>query len=202
MHDGFRRGVRALAAMSLLGAAACTDLALYDLDRFWGKVPAFSTLRKHRDYDTYEMPRLPAPGSVPVVSPLGAEQPQFSQASLDSAAATLTNPLTPTPEVLERGKFVYETSCLVCHGEGGKGNGPVVGPGKFPFAPAVDGSTGVMRSEGYIYAVVRVGRGLMPPYGERTTEYDRWAVTTYVHQLAAQHGAAPAAAGTTPAVTR
>jgi mono/diheme cytochrome c family protein len=175
------------------GTTACTDFALYDLDRFWGQVPAFSTMRKHRDYDTYELNRLPAPGSVPVSSPLGDGTPAFSQAALDSAAAALVNPLTPTPEVLAKGKFVYETSCLVCHGEGGKGSGPVVGPGKFPFAPAVNGSTGVMRSEGYIYAIVREGRGLMPPYGERTNEYERWAVATYVHQLAAPAAATPAA---------
>ena len=200
INKEIRRASRlALAAGMLAGLSGCTDAAGYDLDRFWGKIAIFSTLRTSVAYGPNEMPRLPAPGTVPVVSPRGDETPLFPQAALDSAAATLTNPLQPTPEVLARGEAVYHNSCYACHGDQGKGSGPVVGPGKFPFAPAIDGSTGVVRSEGYVYAVVRVGRGLMPSYGERMDVNDRWAVATYVHHLAGQHVAASAPAGAMPA---
>ena len=50
------------------------------------------------------------------------------------------------------------------------------------------------RSDGYIYAIVKAGRGLMPSY-RRIPPEDRWAVVHYVRQLQGQGGtAAPAAA--------
>jgi hypothetical protein len=65
----------------------------------------------------------------------------------------------------------------------------VVGAGKFPFAPPVNGGTAVARSDGYLYAVVEAGRGLMPPYGERITHLDRWALVEYVRALQRNAGA-------------
>jgi mono/diheme cytochrome c family protein len=67
-----------------------------------------------------------------------------------------------------------------------------VGPGKFPTAPAINGAATAARSDGYIYGVIVVGRGLMPAYGEKVTHADRWAVVTYLRQLQAQGGAAAA----------
>ena len=43
-------------------------------------------------------------------------------------------------------------------------------------------------SDPYLYAMIRVGRGLMPEYGSRITHFDRWHVVNYVRQLQAQAG--------------
>lgn len=191
---------RALAGVLLLGSSAlsgCTDFAGYDLDRAIGSIPWFSVLREEVSYDPYELPRLPAEGSIPVASPIGDVPPPFTQTQLDSVAGTLTSPLRPTPEVLARGKIAYERNCSVCHGVQGAGNGTVVGPNKFPFAPPVNGANSAARSDGYLYAIIRVGRGLMPGYGERMTHADRWAVVHYMRQLQGGAVAAPAAAAPT-----
>lgn len=175
-----------------LGTSACTDWGGSDLDWAYDAVPWFSTMRQSVSFDPYEMPRLPAHGAVPFRTPQGDAPPLFTQLELDSAAATLNNPLPATPEVLARGRYTYSNQCVVCHGPAGTGGGPVVGPGKYPTVPSLTSGTAPGRSDGYIYAVIRVGRGLMPAYGWRMSEAERWATVHYVRSL---QRAAPAPAG-------
>jgi mono/diheme cytochrome c family protein len=215
----------ALAALAgALGLSACTDWAGYDIDVASGKVPQLANMRRSVIPDPYAMPRLPAPHSIPSVSPMGVDAPgHFTSAQLDSVAPTLANPYAggADPAVLARGAGRYQTYCSVCHGPQGAGNGIVVTPvqgaggktfGRFPGAPALNGAATAARSDGYIYAVLAAGRGLMPPYGERVTHLDRWAIVEYVRSLQAAAGqtaqraavpvVAPAAAPTTaPATT-
>src|SRR5688500_13338192 len=96
------------------------------------------------------------------------------------------------------GQVMFGQHCAVCHGPQGKANGPSIGPGKFPFAPDLTLPTTRARSDGYIYAVIRAGRGLMPSYGPRTNHLERWAFVEYVRSLS---GAAPAATPTTSPVS-
>jgi mono/diheme cytochrome c family protein len=199
--------VRLGVPAALLILAACTDWAGYDLDRASGAVPAFSTMRNDVTPDPYQMPREPVPGTVPTQHPLGDVPAPYTQAQLDSIAPTLTNPLPRNAQVLARGKLQYDRNCSVCHGALGDGQGSVINAqSKFPYAPALNAGPSTTRSDGYIYAVIDVGRVLMPPYGERITHLDRWAVVHYVRQLqggagqTASPAATPAAAaGTAPA---
>lgn len=183
----------ALLAAAVLAGAGCTDWAGYDLDVAAGHVPALSTMRVDVIPDRYEMLRVPAEGTVPVVHPLGDVPDPYTQADLETVAAGFVNPLPASPVVLERGKLQYEQSCAVCHGVQGDGRGSVIAPDKFPFAsPLGAGSPTTARSDGYIYGVIDVGRGLMPPYGHRMSHADRWAVVHYIRQLQGTPGPPPA----------
>lgn len=166
-----------------LGLSACTDWAGSDLDWAFDYVPWFATLRSDVALDPYEMPRLPAAHTIPSTNPNGEAEPLFTQLQLDSVGRALRNPVPPSPAVLARGELQYERQCLTCHGPLGAGDGPVVGPGKFPYAPPLNGGNATNLSDGYIYAVIRVGRGLMPAYGARMSELERWAVVHYVRKL-------------------
>jgi mono/diheme cytochrome c family protein len=183
------RGLVAAAAAVLI-LPGCTDAAGYDLDILLGKLPWIATLREHVAYRPHQMPRTPAPGTVPVVHPGGDVPPPFTQLQLDSAAATLSNPLPMDARTLELGRFVYDNQCAVCHGPQGLGDGPIIGQGRFPFASPVNNLQA--RSDGYLYAVIRAGRGLMPEYGSKTTEVERWAVVHYMRSLEQATGGAPA----------
>lgn len=196
-------GTRRLALVGLcaFSVSGCTDWAGYDLDSFWGTVPILSTLRHSVTYDPYEMPRLPAAHSVPIENPNGDVPARFTQTQLDSVGATLQSPLDMRdPTVLARGELVFETQCSACHGPAGAGNGPILGPGKFPFAPAINSAATAARADGYIYGVIDVGRGLMPPYGEKIAHLDRWAVVAFVRELE-RRAAASAPAAAAPAAT-
>jgi mono/diheme cytochrome c family protein len=198
----------ALGALLLsLAAAGCTDWAGYDVDVAAGKVPDFATMRRNVVPDPYGMVRLPAPHSIPVQSPMGELPEHFSSDKLDSVAATLHNPYAGSADqaVLARGQLEFNNNCYVCHGPAGAGDGPIVQQakgangqsfGRFPGAPAINGTVTAAKSDGYIYAVLSAGRGLMPPYGFKLGNMDRWAVVEYVRSLQAANGAAPQRAGT------
>lgn len=186
-----RAAVGALAA-AVLALPGCTDWAGYDVDVAAGKIPQLSTMRTDVIPDRYEALREPAEGTVPVIHPLGDVPAPYTQAQLDSVAPTLTNPLPASPEVIERGRVMYERQCSVCHGVQADGAGSVIAPNKFVYAPAIGaGSPTVNRTDGYLYAVIDVGRGQMPPYGHRMTHLDRWAVVSYMRQLHGTPGPAP-----------
>lgn len=194
-HDLTVRKALAGAAL-LLGAAVlpgCTDWAAYDVDVAAGEVPFFATMRTSVIPDPYEMNRLPPEHSVALGSPY-AIIPNISQANLDSVSPLLANPLPATPEVLAVGQEAYANYCAVCHGPEGAGNGTVVGAGKYPQPPSLLAGAALGRSEGYIYAISTVGRGLMPAY-DRVQAEKRWAIAHYVKSLQGQAGAvaAPAA---------
>lgn len=195
------RAVRTLlsAALAATALAGCTDWAGYDLDRAAGEVPHLATMRTSVIPDPYEMVREAPEHAIPIYGPQG-DIPRFSQTELDSVAATLTNPLLPTPEVLRRGEIEYQQNCSVCHGEQGAGDGTVIGTGKFPFAPSLISGPAVTRTDGYLYAVVVAGRNFMPPYGERLSHADRWAVVHYMRQLQGP-AAAPALPAPLPTTT-
>lgn len=176
------RDNRRLLLPVLLGSAllsGCTDI-----EYAMGKLSWLAYMRESVAYDPYEGGPRPAPeGSVPAQSPNGDRPALFAQTQLDSAAATLRNPFPVDAALLARGELQYQRQCSVCHAANGAGNGPVVGPNKFPFAPAINSAPTQGRSDGYIYGVIRVGRGLMPPYGDRMSEADMWATVAYLRRL-------------------
>ena len=54
-----------------------------------------------------------------------------------------------------------------------------------PLAPNLTAPLTVGRTDGYLYALIWVGRGLMPAYGPRIPHRERWAIVHYVRQLQA-----------------
>jgi mono/diheme cytochrome c family protein len=134
-------------------------------------------------------------GSVPID---GLAMPGFivsysrNPATIDSMAG-LANPHPITPASLENGRKYYQINCAVCHGAGAAGNGPATRYGV--AAPTLLGAVTRGRTDGYLWGVIRNGRGLMPTYN-RIEEADRWDVVNYVRAL---QGMAGAPADTSPA---
>ncbi len=168
------------------------------------------SMRDQPSFDPYENPLMPAEGTVPFAAgnyaaapgewnlgqPEGAVVPApFAQIALvqsDPAVVNLANPVEPTAESLARGEQLYLRTCAVCHGEQGFGNGTVTQAGMVAF-PLISPQA-VAYSDGYLYGMIRVGRGLMPAYGHQIGHFDRWNIVNYVRTL---QGVLPAA-GTAP----
>ena len=168
-------GKRALLVGALVLLSAC------DPDTVVHKVGWFATMRHQRNIKPYARPIPPVAGAVPTA---GGELPVTRE-----TADHLVNPRTRTAESLNRGQAVYQTFCLVCHGERGQGNGPVsmAGGGPFPGVPSLVDPARPHMSDGAIYGMIveaaRMGRGNMPRYGDKIHGTDRWDVVNYVRSL-------------------
>lgn len=188
-----------LVLVLVLTSTACTRF-----EHAMASIPVFSMMRNAPFFDPYEAPR-PAPyGSVPFNTPAGESLGplEATEAGLNEFAARVTNPLSANDTVaLRSGEVMFLRHCAVCHNPDGKGNGPIVGPGKFPMGPNLTLPQTVGRSDGYIYGVIRAGRGLMPSYGPRMSHMERWATVVYLRQLQGASGAQPQATPVTAPVS-
>lgn len=164
---------RARHGIALLGlsavAAGCDDQVKY--------VPWFETMTRQPSIETYEVePMAPVEGTVPVGASLHLD--------LLAADTLLANPLETTSEVLERGEVLFLQFCVMCHGETGAGDGPVVGENRLPPLPTLNllSDRAMDLSDGYLYGMISNGRGVMPSY-RRVSHDDRWHLVEYVRKL-------------------
>jgi copper transport protein len=96
--------------------------------------------------------------------------------------AALANPVPATRASIERGKQIYEENCLACHGEFGRGDGPV---GRTLRPRPADLQYHVSQhTEGQLYWWISKGfpGTAMPAWEDRLSEEDRWNVLNYVVQ--------------------
>jgi len=107
-----------------------------------------------------------------------------SIATIDSLAG-IPNPTAPNEASLANGRKYYQINCAVCHGDRAMGDGPATTYGMPGINLTMDMTKG--RTDGYIFGMIRNGRGLMPPYN-RIEEMDRWDVVNYVRGLQGKLG--------------
>src|SRR5688500_1261270 len=120
--------------------------------------------------------------SVPVTGlAVTGFQVSYSQlpATIDSMAG-LRNPTAISAASLMNGRKYYQINCAVCHGDSGMGDGPASKLGVPGISLVTDITRG--RTDGYIFGMIRNGRGLMPSYN-RIEEPDRWDVVNYLRGL-------------------
>lgn len=175
-------------------------------DDLWYSVPWFDHMihaRYVRPYETAKVPRNSVPGTVPVS---GTEADWLAEwtAGKTATADRLVNPTrtgngrisAPGPDVPllpgsfdARGDSLFQTFCAVCHGGTGAANGPVspkIG------APSLLTQRARSYTDGYIYSIIRYGRGVMPRYGDKVyLPAERWAIVNHVRQLQARAPAEP-----------
>ncbi len=173
------------AAVCLVVAAGCTR---DQWQRFPGPddmvalVPWFSNMYRGPAIGPYKMPepRPPVPGTIPVT---GNEPPTPITADPADLARinALRNPGQRTAASLERGELMYSIYCLPCHGDAGAGDGPV--NRVLMVTPSLLEDRARRLSDGYLYAIIRHGRGVMPAQGDRVLPEDRWHIVNYVRVL-------------------
>lgn len=132
--------------------------------------------------DTLTATRGNPQGSVPVsgMRVSGLEVSYSAMPTTVDSMSGLSNPTPSSPASLANGRMYFQINCAVCHGDRGMGDGPVTKYGMPGIAIA--GEATRARTDGYIYGMIRNGRGLMPTYN-RIEEMDRWDVVNYVRAL-------------------
>lgn len=97
-------------------------------------------------------------------------------------AKNLPASMTPTKELVERGRDRYNVYCAPCHSQVGDGNG-MVGR-RLPVKPTTFHSD-YMRQQplGHYFDVITNGIRTMQPYKHQIPEADRWAIALYIQAL-------------------
>lgn len=136
------------------------------------RVPFASDMSSNPAFDYQEGPRrLPAAGAVPLQGEaiLGEEFP--------------SNPVPADENSLQRGKILFSIHCALCHGEQGRGDGPL---GVYFARIPADLSSPATAEEfdGSVYLAILQGYGQMPSLAENLSVGERWDVINYVRTLA------------------
>lgn len=141
-------------------------------------------------YSSATVPRNTVPGTVPITGGEADYESNWRQAKTVEADA-LVNPTNRQANAV--GDTLYHTYCAPCHGMMGAGDGLV---GRKMGAPSLMTDRARGFSDGYLYSIIRYGRGVMPRYGDKIFQPDhRWAVVNYLRWLQAQSAPAAPAAG-------
>lgn len=201
----------ALGSVILLSMAGCKPIDDAMVSVF-GR-----SMRVQPSVKPYENPQLPPEGALPFAAGNFAAEgdwnvgqaeegveihPPFEPRALLTGGTPyingLVNPVAPTEASLARGEEMFLRVCAPCHGPAADGNGYIVQSGAYPLVyPLISGNS-LTYSDGYIYAMIRVGRGGMPAYGHQVTDQDRWKIVLYLRELQRRAGADVAAAPGTP----
>lgn len=190
-----RLGVIA-AMLSLLGSTAC-DVYYNTIpgpDDLMHVVPWFDAMIQQPaifPYQRADIPRNTVPGTVPVSGGEADWTAEWRVLNL-ATADRLVNPLAGQPAT-PVGDSLYHTFCAVCHGQVGAGDGKV-GVQMAALSLLTDRAKAL--SDGYLYSIIRYGRGVMPRYGDKVHGVRRWEIVNYVRQLQSGTVAAAAPGGT------
>jgi mono/diheme cytochrome c family protein len=102
----------------------------------------------------------------------------------DAAGIELSNPFEPSPELLARGKELYQVFCQQCHGELGDGKGSLFTSGKYVIPPSnLISEEYKQKPAGETYHVITRGWGVMGAHGAQIKPEDRWKIVSYVETI-------------------
>jgi len=98
------------------------------------------------------------------------------------AGRTLVNPIRKSPQSRARGRQMYERHCLVCHGEQGRGNGPV-GRQFVPQPMELNLDYVQLQPDGQIFYTISHGSIAMPFYRQAIAAEDRWHLVNFIKEV-------------------
>lgn len=186
--------IRAMLVMltcAFVASACIVEIGLpADEDHTWGEMNPLQGMHDSPGYKDQEAQpnfqggpasmRVPAPGTVPTnFRPYvyGYDD------DVDAASEALQNPVAINADTLRYGKLAYETTCIVCHGDDGGGQGYVVGADKYPEPPSLLTQRARNFSDGHIYHIITHGQARMWGYKNQLRTEERWAVVNYLRAL-------------------
>jgi mono/diheme cytochrome c family protein len=129
-------------------------------------------------YQPSHRPQSMARGEPEHAVPVGAA----SAPLLDvDDAEDLRNPVAADAASLAHGRRIFLDRCACCHGQTGRGGGPV--SKFFPPAPDLTYVTIKARTDGRLFGSVTLGGRAMPAQAEGLQTRDRWDVVNFVRLL-------------------
>ena len=119
-----------------------------------------------------------------LIAGCGSKTEQTSEGTSATQTQTPTPAPAPVATAVDEGAKIYAEKCTVCHGPGGKGDGP--GGAALNPKPRdhTDGKYMNSRTDAELLAVLHNGKGAMPAWKGVLTEEQMQAVLKHVRSLA------------------
>ena len=143
---------------------------------------AYDTYSKNPNFKDSMTMRVPVYGTVP----RGFIPFRYiiDSASRVLAGKELVNPFLLKDDALARGKLMFTTFCIGCHGVLGKGDGQLYSSGLYPLKPREISSPATSAlKDGEIFHTITLGFGSMGAHGAQIRPEDRWKLVLYVREL-------------------
>ena len=103
---------------------------------------------------------------------------------LPADAATLTNPVTPTPDSRAHAKMMYGMDCAICHGANGNGKGELVADMQLKLKDFTDPEALKGVPDGELFYIIKNGKGKMGPEGPRAKDDTIWNMVILIRSFA------------------
>lgn len=143
---------------------------------------AYESFTKNPNFADSMTMRVPVAGTVPRgFTPF---EYTLDPESRIKAGKDLVNPFLSDSDLLLRGKAVYATFCIGCHGISGKGDGHLFTSKLYPLKPrSLVADNAVKLHDGEIFHSITLGFGSMGAHGSQIRPEDRWKVILYIRKL-------------------
>lgn len=175
-----------IAAMALTSCGPRGNKPNVELIQDMMESPAIKAQEYDETSPNHSGMRVPPDHTVPV-----GFTPYLYATDVDAAVKNLHNPDAGKmdPETLIVGQKMYETNCMVCHGqhgEGGVASKSVVADKMALKPPPLTSDKVKGWPDAHIYHVITVGQGVMGPYASHVPQNQRWQLVNYVRFLQKQ----------------
>ncbi|MDT8414783.1 MAG: cytochrome c [Flavobacteriaceae bacterium] len=100
------------------------------------------------------------------------------------SAKSIQNPVADGKKIIsgKKGKKVFQSNCIVCHGDAGKGDGPG-GKALNPKPADLTSDKVQAQTDGEIFWKITNGRGAMVKWEPVISEAQRWDLVNYIRSL-------------------
>jgi len=185
IHSPGKGFITVILVLLLVNLAACNRDRNnpgwdYFPDMFYST--AYETNTKNPNFENGMTMRVPVAGTIPreFIPFEYTNDPE----SRKMAGEELVNPFLKSPETLSRGKLIYTTFCIGCHGIEGNGDGRLFTSGLYPLKPlTLSGESAVKLKDGEIYHTITLGIRSMGAHGSQIRPDDRWKLILYIRTL-------------------
>lgn len=177
-----RKLVLTAAAMLTLGCSRDAWQRAPGPDDAVALIPWFANMYTDIAIRPYKQPMMPPDGVVPVTGADPVIDPrEMAPVNSDALGRRFPNPIPRTAASIERGRDRYNIYCALCHGDQGLADSEL--QTLMPFILPVVSDRATAYSDGYLYAMIVAGRGLMRPYNDKVRGDDRWHIVNYLRVL-------------------